>query len=52
MLAEVRTTKVAERSAAFFVPTRVWLDATKVMRRSKRKGHLSVRLRSSVLLGL
>lgn len=27
--AEVRTTKVAERSAAFFVPTRVWLDATK-----------------------
>ena len=35
--AEVRTTKVAERSAAFFVPTRVWLDATKVMRRSKRK---------------
>jgi hypothetical protein len=34
--AEVRTTKVAERSAAFFVPTRVWLDATKVMRRSRR----------------
>ena len=39
--ADVRTTKVAERSAAFFVPTRVWLDATKFMRRSKRKGHLS-----------
>ena len=39
--AEVRTTTVAERSAAFFVPTRVWLDATKVMRRSKRKWHLS-----------
>jgi len=37
--AEVRTTTVAERSAAFFVP--VWLDATKVMRRSNRKGHLS-----------
>ena len=34
--AEVRTTKVAERSAAFFVPTRAWLDATKVMRRSRR----------------
>jgi hypothetical protein len=28
--AEVRTTKVAERSAAFFVPTRVWLDATRM----------------------
>ena len=35
MLAEVRTMKVADRSAAFFVPTRVWLDATKVMRRSR-----------------